>query len=79
MKLVLISIIVFAFPISLYDQVPEWQSEVVIKADYGYEEDEYGYEGILESKYEDESPVKALYVDDTNIYIYDKMGFLNRE
>jgi len=52
------------------DQIPEWKSEVVIKADYGDEEDEYGFEGIVEV--EDTSPVSAFYIDYDNIYISDR-------
>jgi hypothetical protein len=51
---------------TVFSQVPEWQSEIVLKADYGDAEDEFGFEGITDR--EDTSPVNAFYIGAEYIY-----------
>ena len=56
--------ILFADPI-------EWQMEVLVKADYGDEADDYGYEGI-EKSYQDTSPIGPIYMGQDYIFVGDR-------
>lgn len=69
MKRSLMLILLFLMPAAAIAQVPEWQCEVVVKADYGDEKDEYGFEGITERT--DTSPVIELYITSEYVYICD--------
>ncbi len=51
-------------------EIQEWPVETVLIAEYGYEDDEYGFEGI--EKCEDTSPVGAFYIDSNHIYVSDR-------
>lgn len=66
------SLMVLLAPAELIAQVPEWHREVVVRANYGDKQDEYGYAGIADKKEpEGIGPVSVFYVGDKNIWIED--------
>jgi hypothetical protein len=66
---ILMCLVAILVPTELVAQVPEWHREVVVRADYGDKQDEYGCQGVAQK--EEISPVQVFYVGDKRIYIED--------
>jgi len=69
MKKALLLVILLSLPGSLIAEIPIWEPEVLIKANYGDLEFEYGYDDITETG--DTSPVSDFHIGSDAIYIYD--------
>lgn len=61
--------ILLLLPGSLIAEIPVWQPEVLVKANYGDLEFEYGYDNITETG--DTSPVSDFYIGSDAIYLFD--------